>query len=236
MARRYLPYVGLPDKIRAATGGAVAVEYVSPFSAAHPVASVAELCGAVRQLCGGEGRKYIYCYWNQPDYDIHDHGVGHPRITELVEEIDRAVAALCAELTDTLVLVVADHGMIDVEYVRLAEHPALAGCLVRPPSLELRAASFTVRPGLEARFDGAYRAVFPEHLLLTRAELLASGLLGPGEVHPRTPGFLGDFVGIATGPRTLEATGAPLEQLFRAAHAGLSEEELTVPLIAVRCG
>ena len=235
VARRYLPYVNLLDKIRAATGGAVAAEHVSPFSSEHPVTSVEELCGTVRRLCGGAGRRYLYGYWNQPDYDIHDHGVGHPRIAALVEEIDRAVAALCAELTDTLVLVIADHGMTDVEYVRLADHSVLADCLARTPSLELRAASFTLRPGMEAQFVSTYRAVFPEHLLLSRDEALASGLLGPGKLHPRAPGFLGDYLGIATGPRTLETTGRPLEELFRAAHAGLSGEELTVPLIAARC-
>ena len=236
VARRYLPYVNLLDQIRAATGGAVAAEYVSPFSAAHPVSSVPELCGTVRRLCEGEGRRYLYAYWNQPDYDIHDHGVGHPRITALVEALDRAVAALCAALTDTLVLVIADHGMTDVEYVRLADHPALGACLARVPSLELRVASFTLRPGMEDQFVSAYRAVFPEHLLLSRNEVLASGLLGPGKTHPRVPGFLGDYLGVATGPRTLEVTGRPPEELFRAAHAGLSEAELTVPLIAVRCG
>ena len=59
----------------------------------------------------------------------------------------------------------------------------------------------------------------------------SENILGFGKPHPRTSGFVGDFLAMATTEKTLFT--AREEHEFVGVHAGLTEEEMTVPFIAI---
>lgn len=236
IAGRYLKYKTITRKISEASDGSINAAGISPYSD-HKAGSVGEICSKVAEICCAPRRSYIYTYWPQPDSDIHELGTGDSKITEIISGINASVEALCRELRDTLVIVTADHGLIDTDWLYLADYPDVSDCLVTPPSIEPRALSFFIKDGRGAEFETAFRRHFGEHfILLTKEEVKAARLFGDGEPHLRTDGFIGDFIAIATGNYSLDGSPAPdREKAMKAAHAGLTEDEMRVPLIAVEC-
>lgn len=235
VAYRYIPYKTIFEKIAEATDGETKAYYVSPYSDFHSQ-SVVEICDTVESLCGEPGRKYIYTYWHQPDYDMHNYGTAHKRITAHAEEINARVEELCAFLGDTLVIVTADHGLIDTEWRSLTDHPDVTECLAMAPSIESRATTFFVKDGMHGQFESAFRRHFGDiYSLYTKREVLEGKFFGEGAAHPRAEGFVGDYLAIAEGGVSI--ANEPIHGgLFKAGHAGLSDDEVNVPLIAIECG
>ena len=64
---------------------------------------------------------------------------------------------------------------------------------------------------------------------MTHKEFLESGLLGSGVPHPRTDGFIGDFVAISTDEYCIDDVRK--DKTLIGIHAGLTKEEMEVPLI-----
>ena len=230
VARQYIPYQTMYDKIAMATGGEVDATPVSPFTP-YKSQSVDEICRAVLDLCRQPNRQYIYTYWHQPDYDLHDLGTANSTITALLQKIDEQMEALCAKLTDTLVVITADHGLTDTAYLMLSDYPDVMDCLVRTPSLECRCMSFFIKPGRHADFERAFNSHFANcYQLLTHSEVIESNLFGAGTPHSRSEAFIGDYLAIATGLISLAPPGA---HLFKAAHAGFTAIERDIPFIVV---
>lgn len=233
VARRYIPYENIYAKIEAATGGAVKASSVSPFSK-YKIQSVDEICETVKTLCAEPQRNYIHTYWHQPDYDMHDLGTMHETVHNDIVEINEKVEKLCAFLTDTLVVITADHGLVDVEWRHLPDYPEITDCLSRIPSIEARALSFCVKAGREQDFEIAFAERFgKDYVLLTKEEILSGKLFGEGEPHPRTADFLGDYLAVATGTLSLDVAPKEESHNFAAAHAGFTSGEMNVPLIMV---
>nr|HMM32852.1 hypothetical protein [Clostridia bacterium] len=145
---------------------------------------------------------------------------------------DRRVEALCAGLSDAVVFLTADHGHIDVRYETLTDYPEITSMLYRPIAIEGRAAAFFVKPEHLDTFPVAFYARFGEaFLLLTKKEAMVNGLFGPGKPHPRFEGFLGDYLAVAVSDVALRQS--ELSHRFLSAHAGLTDEEMLVPLVIV---
>lgn len=206
--------------------------------------SFENLDGLLRQLrafARSPGRAYAYAYW--PHYDSHCHVHGpEGRVPALhLAEIDaflaRAQNALAG--TGTLLLVTADHGHMQTHTrIDLSEIPGFYDTLASLPSGDSRMAQCFVRP-----------ARVPEFLRLTRtapllgacacvshAEVLRSGILGPGRPHPALKNRLGDYV-LFAAPGHAFLYPAALSSRKHAKygnHGGLSADELDVPLFVVR--
>jgi hypothetical protein len=141
-----------------------------------------------------------------------------------------------SERDGTLLLITADHGGIQTPSraaIQLDHHPALRDALSLSPMGESRA------PFLHARGDTLHRvqSYMEERLnksfvTLTRAQVLDSGLLGPGTLYEETPHRLGDLVSLALGQSSLASTQRQIKMPGR--HGGLSANEMLVPLIGVR--
>ena len=229
VAGKYIPVESIGQAIeRAGQGRMISV---TPF-AGYRVTKLDQMLSITKQLCGEPGRKYIYAYWNQPDEMMHTCGCHDARTKEVVLRIDKSVEALCKELRDTLVLVIADHGHIDTKFRLLSDYPQILSDLVRPFAIESRAAAFYVKDACRERFPEDFNAVFgDDFLLLSRDEVLAKGLFGNGIQHPRFLEFIGDYLAIATGDTALAYSRKARQ--FVSNHAGLTKQEMDVPLILI---
>jgi len=221
----------------------------SDFSLAHLGAAqmvayqdLDDLVDHCSELLRKPGAKYLYAYWPELDSLGHRFGIWSELVRDHLLVLDRAFAALVDAIqgTDTLVVVCADHGQIDVppeQRIDLADHPVLVECLALPLCGELRAAYCYLRPGHEQAFDDYVR----EHLVgiaesRPSAELLEAGWFGLGAPHPRLGDRIGDRVLLLDDDYLLK-DWLPQERRFEVVgvHGGLSPDELQVPLVLAEC-
>ena len=122
LAQTLTPYENVVDRIKR---HGTASYLVAPFTDRQNNNSIDAICAQVKKLCEKPEQKYIYAYWNQPDGVLHGNGCGSELTKQTMLELEAAVSRLASELTDTLVIVTADHGHIDTTQVWLTEDEML---------------------------------------------------------------------------------------------------------------
>jgi len=231
VAHRYIPYKNVMQRIEKVKGRKSA--YCVAFFSKYRIRSVEDICKTIYKLSKKRKKKYIYAYWHQPDHAMHGHGVTSPEAHKEILHINSEVEKLCGKLKDSLVIITADHGLCDSVNLFLEDYPELYDMLKIPPSIEpSRAMSLFIKDGLQEEFKKEFNRLFGDSFrLMTKEEVFSENILGFGTPHPRTSGFVGNFLAIATTEKTLFT--AREEHEFVGVHAGLTEEEMTVPFIAI---
>ena len=228
-ASRYTPYQNILDKITEAGGTAYPV---TPFMPPYPQ-TLEGILERVRELCGQPGKKFIYAYWNEPDHTMHGTGTKSRETHAVITELERMVEQAASGLTDTLLLITADHGHIDSRNHCLLDYPEIRNCLVRQPTIEPRTLNLFVKKEYMSSFPGIFRRHFGEKfLLLTREEVLREKVFGPGENREGLAAMIGDYVALAVSETSIFNTHIEVQKL-PGGHAGLTREEIEVPLIVV---
>lgn len=240
-ARSLMPFESVFPKIKAASPGAM-TRAVFPFDPGplgmDDLVVARTLDEAALAIRGRDAREaFTLFYWTDPDDTMHHHGARCEKAVRVLKQLNGWAEALASRLRDTTLIVTADHGLIDVtEVVWLNECPDIMRCLVMPPCVESRAASMFVKRGREREFERAFSETLgADFLLMTREEALARQLFGPGRLHEKADDFLGDYLALATGTRAIyyQAVGAEPHGKMIGHHAGLTDEEMLVPLIIV---
>lgn len=207
---------------------------VSPFTE-YFADTLAAVCVHIERLCGGAGKKFIYAYHFQPDHDMHDCGCYSPEIKIMMRDFDKRLEAIAGKLSDTLMIITADHGLINAKMLCVEDFPRINECLALHPSIEPRCASFFVRDEFRNSFAERFNAEFAgEFKLYTKEQIIESGIFGPGTPHKKSLDFVGDFVAVATGGLGITYRNSNGEYNdFKASHAGLTKNEMLVPLIII---
>jgi hypothetical protein len=182
------------------------------------------------------GPKFVYGYWVQPDLDTHEHGVDHPHIKKIIRDINNRLEELAQRHQTTLFLIIADHGLIDIDFVAETSDRRLFEMLERPYSNEPRAANFYVKPKCLRAFPRRFNRLYGDKFILkTRRQVLDENWYGSGTPHPSTAEFIGDFLAIATDRASFDHlhddTIAHLG--MKAHHAGLTESEMLIDVMAL---
>ncbi len=229
-----LPYKTIYKRI---TEHNPAVKYhqVFPDFVPNGAKSFAEMCVKISDIVAKDNSpKLISSYWINPDSTTHDYGVSSPEVRDVLSDIDNHLQKLSQNLTDTLLIISADHSQIDVEYISLNGYPELDDCLRLPLSLEGRCASLYIRDDKREFFSQRFQELFGEYfILLSKQDFLQSGLLGKGIKHPMVDDFIGDFVAIGIKNKCIsyQEPGGIKHTPLLGNHAGLTAEEMNVPLI-----
>ncbi len=230
VAFRYTPYKNIIDKIRDAGGAAWAV---TPFVPPCPQ-TMESILAQVAEHCAAPGNKFIYAYWNEPDHTMHRTGTASPETHTVVTDLERMVAqAVSGFSSDTLFLITADHGHMDSRNCCLLDYPEIMNCLVRLPSVEPRTLNLFVKDAYRESFPGIFRGCFGDaFLLLTREEVLREKVFGPGKNREGLAEMIGDYMALAVSARSVFNTHIEAQEM-PGGHAGLTREEISVPLIVV---
>jgi predicted AlkP superfamily pyrophosphatase or phosphodiesterase len=180
-----------------------------------------------------DGERFVYAYYDGVDKVAHEFGFGPTYDAEVV-----AADRLVHDVLDVLpagaaLLVVSDHGQVDVGDRVITLDAEVAG-MTTMLSGEGRFRWLHARPGYLPRLaEAAHRRYDGVAWVRTRDEAVAEGWFG-GPLAAHVAERLGDLV---IAPREHIAVldpADPGEQWMRCRHGSLTAEEMLVPLLAAR--
>lgn len=187
----------------------------------------------IKTLCNEntDKRKYIYAYDTEPDSLMHVFGCDSIQAKEAIIERNEKVEKLCESLHDTIVIVVADHGHINVDNLFLEDYPSILECLSKKTSIESRAISFFVKDDKKEEFVRLFNENFGKYYTLyTKDDVINSKLFGPGEENEIFEDELGDYLAISYSKKNIVSLG---NHVFLSHHAGYTDDEIYIPLIVI---
>lgn len=209
-----------------------------PFvKVAHPERNIAwnfdmgDFFEHIKNICAKDGKQFVYAYNNEPDHSMHENGVTCKQTKDMLEDISRRMQQLVQETPDTLFIVTADHGQIDVAGdINLYEDDKLYGMLETLPYMEPRAIAFKVKSDKKTEFVKYFSAKYGEDFDLHESkELVEKGFFG--NIGDKAQ-LLGDYIAIGTYTHKQAQILPPEDLIFKGHHTSLTEEML-VPLILI---
>lgn len=192
------------------------------------IRSVQDCFEAIKSICDKGGKQFIYAYCPDPDMTMHDFGVDSLEAKLVINQISDGLEDLQKTTKDTLFIVIADHGQIDVKgEVEFYKDEELNDMLLCPAFLDARTPCFWVKPQFKAKFEKIFTKRYGKDFVLFKTQtLIDEGYFGSrGEF-----GYLlGDYIAIGTDTDKLFLP-LPPDHVFKGHHTSLTRE-MTVPLI-----
>lgn len=193
--------------------------------------NIEEMYKIIEEKCEEEGKKYIYAYNNEPDHTMHDLGTDKQEAKNIIIDINKKIEELSKKLKDTIIIVIADHGHINVENIDLNNYPDIVNCLLRNTSIEPREVNFFIKEEKKKEFEILFNKYFSKDFdLYTKEDVITSKLFGEGKENIIFRDALGDYLAIAKTNKTILYGGA---EALKSQHAGYTEDEIYVPLIVI---
>lgn len=187
------------------------------------------------------GKNYIYGYL--PDLDAVFHKVGSKSrdLTKLFYAIAREAEKFAQNIkgTDTLVIITADHGLLDGDEgkrLNMNKLPNINKMLEFPLCGEPRAAYCYVK----GEFKKDFRKIVEKEIgyavnVFTREQMIKEGYFGLFEANDRLESRIGDFILICRENYVIKDFLPNEKVKYHAAdHGGLSSDEIFVPLIVFK--
>lgn len=184
---------------------------------------------------------FMYLYWGELDQAGHKHGCTSERWLESLEELDHGLKRLTSRLgPETLVLLTADHGMVDIpseDRVDYSQFPDLVDG-VRLTAGEPRMVQLHLEDpedaDARARLSTAWANRFGDRAwVLDRDYLIAAGYFGH-DVRPEVRDRIGDLIIAAHGSLALfdlrRSNPGALSMVGQ--HGSWTDDERFVPLRA----
>ena len=197
----------------------------------HEIQGVDDVFDAVREICSKPGKQFVYAYCPEPDYSMHEFGVTSPEAQKLIRHISENLQKLRNDTQDTLFVVSADHGQVDIAgYIDFGADVELMSMLECPPYLDSRSPAFKVKRGKKRQFAELFKKRYGEDFVLFRtSELIKRGYFGDRGSYGY---LLGDFIASGTYTNKMFILPKAGEEIFymKGHHTGLTKEML-VPLI-----
>ncbi|MBR3841243.1 MAG: alkaline phosphatase family protein [Erysipelotrichales bacterium] len=191
-------------------------------------------CDMMLEIANDDSKNgFTYVYWDKLDSLMHEFGVLSDEVKNHAKEINQNLEELQKQISDdTLIIVTADHGHVDMEYIDLGEYPDITELFDKAPTLEARAMNFYIKDDQKEKFKELFNKYFSEYFVLySHEEIFDMHLLGEGKEYPLIHEIIGDFLACAIGPKAFKyiAGGPP-----KGNHAGMTDEEMTTPLIFIK--
>ena len=180
-----------------------------------------------------DGERFVYAYYDGVDKVAHEYGFGPTYDAEVVAA-DRLVHDILDVLpSGAALLVVSDHGQVDVGEKVVSLDPEVAG-LTTMLSGEGRFRWLHAREGAKDQLTQATHRLYDDVAWVrTREEAVAEGWFG-GPLAPHVADRLGDVVIAPYEPIAILDPADPGEQWMRCRHGSLTPAEMLVPLLASR--
>lgn len=190
-----------------------------------------EMTGLIENICKKQGRQFIFAYCNEPDSTMHRYGVSSEEAYRIINGLNGSIEELYAKLADTLFIITADHGQIDVDgYIDIYKDKELLSMLEWPLSLEPRATAFKVKANRHREFVDVFNKKYGEdYELFTSKQLIEDNYFGGNIVNEHAK-LLGDYIAICKTHKIFKLS--ELSNEYKGHHTSLTEE-MEVPLIFI---
>lgn len=186
-----------------------------------------EFFAYINMACQKEGKQFVYAYFPDPDSTMHEYGVSSLPAKCVMESISKNLEKLYNDTFDTLFIVTADHGQVDIEkFIHLYKDAELMNMLEIYPYMESRAVAFKVKEDKKQIFEKYFVDNYGQYFeLFKSSDMIEDGFFGDfGD-----KGYmLGDYIAVAY--ENVQACLTPISPELKGHHTSLAEEML-VPLI-----
>ena len=228
LANKYYGYENILNKINKKSRAYI----VSPFCD-KPYANFDDMLNRIKLLCQKDEKKFIYAYLAEPDHSLHLYGTDSDIVLNVLKEIDEKTEKLCNSVKDTLFIIIADHGHINSDPIYLDDYEDIFELLERTTSIEPRACNIFVKEDKKREFKELFNEYFKDDfLLLTKEEVITEKIFGIGEAHEYFYDSIGDYLAISINDKHILYDKDCMNMISM--HAGITEDEMLVPLIVVR--
>ena len=190
-----------------------------------------DLCEAISKVCSQPGKQFIYSYLPDPDSTMHEFGVSSLEAKNKIHSIYEKIKNIYEKTSNTLFIITADHGQIDVEgYVEFYKDKELNELLECFPYLDARTPAFIVKKGKEKLFETIFKKRYSKDFKLFKSkDLIKKGYFG----NRGDKGYLlGDYIAIGTHTHKQFLYSENVTK-FKGHHTSLTEE-MKVPLIILK--
>lgn len=187
-------------------------------------------------------KKYIHVYEPYFDSLSHRFGINSDQSMAYFKELNKKFEKFIKKIkgTNTKVLLVADHGLIDTkkkDVVWLEDHPLMEECLSMCLSGEPRCRYCYVRPGKALQFEAYVKNKMSKYCWIYKGkDLIDNDFYGFGDINPKLHERVGDYVLIMKENYILKDRLSGQEKKSSIGkHGGVSKDELLVPLAVFDC-
>lgn len=204
----------------------------------HSSEGIASRVEGVQAVVATAAQSLTYLYWADLDRAGHEFGIGSPQWRRALVAVDRLLERVHEVLpVGAVIIVTADHGMVNcppdhrisIELTRdLAED-------VRHVAGEPRLRHIYAREGAQEDLHARWQAILGSRFsILTREELIDSGMLGP--VDPMIAERVGDVVAVAEQTWMLTSHMDARVSSLVGQHGSWSREEMDIPALILCAG
>lgn len=198
--------------------------------------SVGERLGELVAAARGNKPALSYVYWPDLDRTGHGHGVDSDHWRSELAHVDyiiEQIAGVCS--AQDLIVVTADHGMVDVDVDRRIEIDSIPELRRHVVNIggEPRCRFIYTRAGREQEVAEEWRDVLGQYAwVMSRADAISAGYFG--HMEPTIADRIGGVIAWAKGNWSLTSasTDARVSRL-RGQHGSLTAAEVEIPLITV---
>lgn len=184
----------------------------------------------IKKVLNNNYRNYVYFYCDEPDHTFHKYGCNSKQALRKIRKINKEFKRLCYSLKDTLVIALADHGHLDIEYITLTDYPEILKMLKGDVSIDCRACSFRVKDEYKKEFPTALKNVLKDDfIILSGKEVHDKRLFGTGKENNYYFDALGDYFAIGITNKAIRSDDKV--NMHKSSHSGITEDEMLVPLI-----
>lgn len=202
-----------------------------------PAADVDQLAGLTIDALRAQPRRLVYTYYGRLDATGHHHGVDSPDWRSALAELETLVVRLVENLpSDALLVVTADHGMVDLAADDLVDVDAAPNLLdgVTTVAGEPRFRQVHTDPGAADDVAATWRAHFGEAVwVFQRTQAVQTGWFGE-RIADRVLPRIGDVVVVARESiGIVQKTVDPRQAELRGHHGSVTDAERHVPLAVI---